>query len=81
MITEKIHEYVTYAPTIKGQLETIDSLINYLHELRLDISHNYVLCDGCNNYVRKTDRILVDKTNHFELYCPRCNKLLRWELK
>ena len=81
MITDKIYEYVTYAPTIKGQLETIDSLINYLHELRLDIGHNYVECTECNNYVRKVDRILVDKINHIELYCPFCNKLLRWELK
>ena len=59
----------------------LNMLDNFLHKIRVDVAHEYVLCENCKTYIRCDDRKVVEKANCVEYYCPLCGKLHRWEVK
>lgn len=59
----------------------LNMLDNFLHEIQVDLTHEYVLCENCKTYVRRDERKVVEKTNCIEYYCPLCGKLHRWTVK
>ena len=59
----------------------LNMLDNFLHKIRVDVAHEYVLCENCKTYIRHDNRKVVEKTNCIEHYCPLCGKLHRWEVK
>ena len=59
----------------------LNMLDNFLHKIRVDVAHEYVLCENCRTYIRRDDQKVVEKTNCIERYCPLCGKLHRWEVK
>ena len=59
----------------------LNMLDNFLHKIRVDVAHEYILCENCATYIRRDNLKVVEKTNCIERYCPTCGKLHRWELK